>query len=507
MESLFELLSKEELDMILYSIKRYSDGKSELMNSIDLKKILRVWNDEKDFLYKLLGNKLIISKPVTFSKSKTILEEEIDELIDHPFIYNFKSAIDNYNIWSLVSLTSLTENIYPGQNFIVSHNGKSIKINQGCKTVRALGKIAKLFNIDGYEDFRLKHSLILNQKTVKGTLHLSIHPLDFITMSDNNCGWNSCMSWIDNGSYRRGTVEMMNSPCVLIAYISAKQPYIINHKQWNSKKWRELFIVTKDIISNVKGYPYFNDEFDSMIINWIRKLAKNNLNLDFENNQHEIQAGVPIKDFDEEFSVWYHTEAMYNDCYEQTVCFSNNFLKEEEENPSDLNIYYSGLSTCMICGEENDFTNESALSCEECSSIVYCDHCGEAIYNESDMVKINDNIYCQYCYEDNFSECPNCGEIVGNEEINHVYLAVKNKIYIDFDGYICDDCFKDFSNKIHYYKPRWFLYHYINIEDLTTQELINIFKLNKEDIHYYFSQNNEDIAYLTISKEEEKEGE
>lgn len=486
MESLFELLSKEELDMILYSIKEYANGKPELINSIDLRKVLRAWNNEKDFLYKLLGNKLIISKPVTFSKSKTILEEEIDELIDHPFIYNFKSAIDNYNIWSLVSLTSLTENVYPGQNFIVSHNGKSIKINQGCKTVRVLGKIAKLFNIDGYEDFRLKHSLILNQKTVKGTLHLSIHPLDFITMSDNKCGWDSCMSWANNGSYRRGTVEMMNSPCVLVAYISAKQPYIINHKQWNNKKWRELFIVTKDIISNVKGYPYLNDEFDSMIINWIRELAKNNLNLDFENNQHEIQAGVPIKDFDEEFSVWYYTEAMYNDCYEQTVCFSNNFLKEAEENPSDLNIYYSGLSTCMICGEEGYFLSEGEIVCDDCSENTACSYCGDIIYNDHG-IEFGDYILCQWCFSEQVGECQKCGDEVFKDDLIELNLAIENKLYLNIDGYVCENCFKQLlkENKIKMRQTTFNVCSYLNASDLTYRELNSIFRMNKQRIEEF----------------------
>lgn len=483
MESLFELLSKEELDMILYSIKRYSDGKSELMNSIDLKKVLKVWNDKKDFLYKLLGNKLIISKPVTFSKSKTILEEEIEELIDHPFIYNFKSAID---IWSLVSLTSLTENIYPGQNFIVSHNGKSIKINQGCKTVRALGKIAKLFNIDGYEDFRLKHSLILNQKTVKGILHLSIHPLDFITMSDNECGWDSCMSWADNGSYRRGTVEMMNSTCVLVAYISAKQPYIIDHKQWNNKKWRELFIVTKDIISNVKGYPYLNDEFDSMIINWIRELAKNNLNLDFENNQHEIQAGVPIKDFDEKFSVWYYTEAMYNDCYKQTICFSNNILKEMEKSPSDLNIFYSGLSTCMICGEEGYFLNEGEIVCDNCSENTACSYCGDTIYN-GHGIEFGDHILCQWCFSEQVGECQKCGDEVFKDDLIELNLAIENKLYLNIYGYICENCFKQLlkENKIKIRQTTFNVCRYLNVSDLTYRELNSIFGMDKQRIEEF----------------------
>lgn len=486
MRNLFELLSKEELDMILYSIKTYSNGKAELIDNIDLKKVLKVWNNEKDFLYKLLGNQLIISKPIIFTKNELILKEEIYELMGHPFIRNFKNAVGNYNIWSLVSLTSLTENIYPGQNFIISDKGKSIKINQGCKTVRALGKIAKLLNIDGYEDFRLKHSLILNQKTIKGMLHLSIHPLDFITMSDNNCDWDSCMSWVDNGSYRRGTVEMMNSSCVLVAYISAKQPYIIDNKQWNNKKWRELFIITKDIISNVRGYPYTNDELDSIIIDWIQELAKNNLNLDFENGKHQIYSGINIKDFNEKFKISYYTEAMYNDCYKQTVCFSNEFLKREEKEPFNLYICYSGLSTCMICGKEGCFLNEEEIVCEDCSENIVCSCCGDIICND-DGIEFNNHLLCRWCYSEQVHECSKCGDKVFEDDLIELNLAIDDKLYLNIYGYICERCFKQLldKNKIKIHKTKFISYKYLNVSDLTHRELRSIFGMDEQRIEEF----------------------
>ena len=58
-----------------------------------------------------------------------------------------------------------------------------------------------MFNIDGCEEFRIKHSQILNQKELVGNINLSIHPMDFWTLSDNDCGWSSCMSWMENDCY------------------------------------------------------------------------------------------------------------------------------------------------------------------------------------------------------------------------------------------------------------------------------------------------------------------
>ena len=32
------------------------------------------------------------------------------------------------------------------------------------------------------------------------------------------------MSWADYGCYRQGTVEMMNSPLMVVAYLTAEEP-------------------------------------------------------------------------------------------------------------------------------------------------------------------------------------------------------------------------------------------------------------------------------------------
>ena len=334
-----------------------------------------------------------------------------------------------------------------------------------------------MFNIDGYEDFRLKHSLILNQKTVKGTLHLSIHPLDFITMSDNKCGWDSCMSWANNGSYRRGTVEMMNSPYVLVAYITGKHNiYSIDNYQWNNKKWRELFIISQDIISNIKGYPYIDDSFDTLIINWIKELAQKNLNIHYEKNLHMITDGEDIEDFNSKFQVSYFTDAMYNDCYKQTVCFSEKFL----ENPHNLYIDYSGLSTCVICGceGEDEFYTEQSLSCCECSKNKVCSSCGDLIYESDEAIEFNGQLLCTSCYSDLVGECSCCGIEDFNEDLNEINLLVDNKIHLNIYGFFCDNCCMELSEKIKIYMN----IKYIDINDISEIELNDWFNETESSV-------------------------
>ena len=108
-------------------------------------------------------------------------------------------------------------------------------------------------------------------------------------MSDNNSNWQSCMNWQEEGCYRIGTVEMMNSNNVLCCYIEQGKTnwYFGGHQTaedgsidayiWNDKKWRILTYITKDIIMSGKSYPYNNDDYSKKIITEVRDLALKNL--------------------------------------------------------------------------------------------------------------------------------------------------------------------------------------------------------------------------------------
>ena len=79
-------------------------------------------------------------------------------------------------------------------------------------------------------------------------------------MSTNDYNWNSCMDWTGSGEYRRGTVEMMNSPMVICAYLKSDvQQMHFNGYEWPSKKWRAWIVVNKDAILCNRNYPYTND--------------------------------------------------------------------------------------------------------------------------------------------------------------------------------------------------------------------------------------------------------
>jgi hypothetical protein len=345
---------------------------------------------------------------------------------------------------------SLSSNIYSGSTFkIPLPDGTTLVVNNGCKTSKVLGKIAAAFDLPGYEEFRIAHSMILNQKTLKGNLCISIHPLDYMTMSYNDCGWTSCMDWTEGGEYRRGTIEMMNSECVIVAYLTAKEPLRWEDYEWSNKKWRQLFIVTPDVICGVKGYPYCNENLEKIVADWLRELSFWDYSDEYISFRQDSMNTLPNGN---EVHISFSTDAMYNDF---GSCSHHGYFGK---NVSD-NIWqsYSGLSECMCCGGCKDFDDERALVCNNCEELYRCYDCGDR-FDASEMHLVDDEWLCDYCFSEAASECCLTNEVHLNYNLVDVSLerpdgmimideviTISND-FIDLD-YYCDEYTKTLYKK------------------------------------------------------------
>ena len=165
-----------------------------------------------------------------------------------------------------------------------------------------------------YEAFRIWHSMLFNSAKMTGNLCLSIHPLDYITMSENDEGWSSCMNWHDEGCYRRGTIEMMNSKYVLVAYVKSEnnEIYMGNDNHWNSKKWRSLFYLDKDIITSIKGYPYQHPALVKVIIEKLEELAEANLGYMYGHKLRKSDGEDSYLMWDEEAVNYWYTDKYFH---------------------------------------------------------------------------------------------------------------------------------------------------------------------------------------------------
>ena len=439
----------------------------------DVNHLLRLWEEAKsEYLYKMLGGEeLILSKPInyvrgsdelssamwriartyrsfldTFSAkihhacgeysalyqkgvvrtSGLIYDEEAERLdIAHSFYRILYNALDGAGLVEGRIDTRyhrMSDHFNMPIDITMPINGKSFTLSNGQKTMKIVGKLAKVFGMENeFEEFRIAHSQVLNQKTIKGTAHLSIHPLDYATASDNANGWDSCMSWLNEGCYRLGTVEMMNSPMVICAYITGNNIMEVAGDEWNSKKWRAWIIVDKDILVMNRQYPYYNSEIAKFFIDWAKELAETNLGWSYAEYQEHL--------YYNEAQVYLRTNYMYNDfsgdepgCYgtELAMAYADCGTHGLEE----TNINFSGVANCMWCGDkiEPETIEASTLVCEECTGAYHCVCCGERIHDDGIYWDPNgDAPYCYDCYNETFTDCHICGDVYNVDDTAEVF--------------------------------------------------------------------------------------
>lgn len=449
---MIELLTQEEKNAIDAARRYYVDFKS-IDDMCEVESLLIPWQREKSSrLFSLLDKNLILKKKVFYEAGEEEIRSEINNLIaNHPFCENYNKVIISkcnslwYDAIWLLSGAYLVDNIYTGRTFEMSlPNGKKYRVQKGCKVLKALQKISSAFNIPNFEDFRIKHSQILNQRKLEGNLCLSIHPLDYITMSDNDCGWESCMSWAEDGEFKLGTVEMMNSSCVLVAYLESEDSKykLPNDFEWSNKKWRELYVVNEQVLINILGYPYCNDSLSKEVLNWIKYLAETNWNIPYDselfkyNSQKQLIENTHIQ-------LGFYTNNMYNDFRGTHYCYLNKNIVPQE----DKFVYnYSGPAQCMICGETDvDFQTEKSLSCLECGDAKYCCNCHDC-YDETELIcRYNGKYYCKNCFNELFEYCSFCEEYDLYEDFKEIFIIDENNESIEGTNVFraCSYCFEN----------------------------------------------------------------
>ena len=543
-----ELISQKEKELMF----NYICSNGGMTPTVEIDYLLRFWAQHKEVLFKLLDNKLIYSKEIVFEKQEDELFSAADEILclqaEYPRYYNpiteeekkrckvanfmrkVKEYVTNHArpigkedeeeyYWcfsthvshNLMCAGSIAHNAYCGRPFkIETEEGHAIIATQGCKLSRLLGKLAKHFEIDGYEEFRILASQITNQKKLTGKLCLSIHPLDFFTMSDNQCGWDTCMNWMNandgsGGEYCRGTISMMNSPIVVVAYLDSDKPMTFecmdNDEEytWSNKKWRQLFIVSQSCIVGVKSYPYYNDEVSAAAANLLRELAEKNFGwtYDIEDKRWNRNSKIP------EIRVHFTTSssAMYCDFGSSLTSYA--FFNSEL--CKDIGVIdYSGIEVCMCCGETQvSYSDESRLFCENCYPYKKCSECG-SYEHEDNMICIGENTWvCSYCYDEYYVPCSICGEPVYASE-GHVSLTDEEEQRIDdiCSAYIRSHCNtkarmgllpKLFNEP---YNITWSLRSHVDFIDyhaLTADGLATIFDTTESELNDILGVNDNDV--------------
>jgi len=519
---LVEKLTEEDKATLTKYITKYGCMESEF---VGIENWLQNWSHANQKLYKLLGNQFIYEIPFTYEKPEKEVEREIDRLYyeENNFRSNFVRFFrENENItdedqWKFVRLSNvnwLAQNKVP---FTIKYRKpeakKMLQIQEGAKWFRAVGQIIEYFKDDWdwdkkeFEELRKKHAIIFSEKIIKGSLCLSIHPLDYITMSDNSLNWSSCMNWAkEGGCYHAGTIEMMNSNNVICTYLKDRSPYVFDDSEngiWNNKRWRQLVYATKDIIMTGKPYPYVSSDLRSKTLELVKDLAKENLGWDYKFGPERYNDMVHVNRLSrmdqqrewmrakshKKHNIIWDTKGMYNDMLNDS---STNYQCYRNAVDHTKIISVSGKCNCLSCNqplleenwecdEYNDrYHNTSDVICPDCMKekfkCYYChDHheIGDPLITSS----LNGRI-CPDCLNNYVRRCPCCGKLAYIESgIGHVY----------YNPYIYEYLMQGEANRqkiakrLHENGSRIINLYDLNRNDYTPSEIVNLLK-DKDEI-------------------------
>ena len=238
------------------------------------------------------------------------------------------------------------------------------------------------------EEIRLAQSQVSSNRILKGTLHLSTRPEDFLSLSEDTSNWTSCLAMTSHkGDYRAGCLEMMTSSYTILATVESN----------NRKYWRQIILLTPYAIVALRGYPYTAPQVTSQALSLVAATAKRSLDWDYDPQLCYSKSPV--------FAVsggtlTLTTNRMYNDTY-----LGGYYLIGKPLPSSLYEINYSGPAYCLSCGAPlelsiPDFGYESEVLCSSCSHRKICSCCGEMKDLDSLLFdKSLDDYICFYCDE------------------------------------------------------------------------------------------------------------
>lgn len=414
-------------------------------------KLFETWAESKAKFINLFGGLIYEwSEPVEFNIDPKGRETRVQELAGY-----IDSAYQNTDLADFImsNKDSFFDNIVSSEKY---HN-----IPKGMKLIKAF----KFFEEDKKTLSKLQDcaSRVIQEDKLTGTLCLSVHPLDFISSSQNTYNWRSCHSL--DGDYRGGNLSYMVDNTTFMAYVKGadgvKIP-LFGDVLWNSKKWRMLLHVDSDdeIIFAGRQYPFSTKSAADFVLS-----IYNNLLYEEKKKLGEQQSINSIFDFftDEipQFSEWKENYIMtyedkdvgdiplkerylvfnrriydikqivapgahslnYNDLL-YSSCYTKPYFAESNKywKSSSPVLYIGGSVFCLECGKQI-INIEGSMRCKDCEiefgdedsdSYMNCDCCGRRMHvDDGNLVLLDDGLevlVCDDCAAEETFLCDGCGE-------------------------------------------------------------------------------------------------
>lgn len=367
------------------------------------------------------------------------------------------------------------------------------KVSQaGDKNIPEGMKLIKSFkyfenNKQALRDMQDIASQLIQEDKIKGTLCFSVHPLDFLSSSENTYNWRSCHAL--DGEYRAGNLSYMVDNCTFMVYLKGadgvRLPAFPDSVKWNTKKWRMLIHSSTDdeIMFAGRQYPFSSATGINTVLNIYNNIFQQNENnyppfgsyekyrrwhsdyvdaYESEDNpgqSYDLNERYLIYDRElialskvvkESYNTLNYNDVLRSTCYKYpyyTILNPNGYYHSSQrliENP----IWVGEEVTCLCCGNDKISISETmrCMDCEmkygyeENDSYGHCECCGCRIYFD-DAYYVNDYYICDHCFNNECFLCEHCGEAYYNTEKHCV------EIEEDEVEYVCSHCYENYRDK------------------------------------------------------------
>lgn len=425
-------------------------------------KLFADWLEAKRDFIEAFQGKLIYTWPekVTFELSD---REKIRKIED--FIWQVEQTWHNKAL--VLFLESIKDDFYANKLSKV-YETEDFTIPKGMKVIRAFKYFASGTELTALQN---SASMLIQDNKITGTLCLSVHPLDFLSTSENNHNWRSCHAL--DGEYRGGNLSYMVDKSTFICYLKSEKDEILpnfpNDVPWNSKKWRVLFCLSEnwDMIFAGRQYPFSSETgiefvrdrvlpaakigtFTHFMDKLIHSVADENTHMEL--NYQYIPNGsgelVPLIKIVEDYAE-YEEPIHFNDLLKSS-CYSPHYAFKTVESfwgghrpivqmcNNRPHMTIGGHVRCLRCAER-PISSIETMMCDSCESeygdsenYIICGCCGRRVYiDDAYFIESIDEYCCENCWSANIVACDECGEEILRED------AIYDR---NTEAYYCSNC-------------------------------------------------------------------
>ena len=273
-----EMLSQVDVEGLEQLILHLSHLNADLR--IDIREHLNNWAKNKSHLYLAFGKKLKLEKEIEldFSGNSTYVKSLISK---------FYQEITQAKVKRFLKSCSNAEVVMNCLNRNVSF--ENVKFRAGDKISKCIGKILDLYDITPAEkdSVLIKFSMLIQSVKAKGSAVLSIDPVDYITMSENNSNWESCHSM--SGCFRTGPFAYLQDSSTTISYVKPKDDSVFTYGDsktlsYSNKNWRQIVLFSKELkyATQLRQYPYTSQANQSTVASIVMNILNAKSGLDYQ---------------------------------------------------------------------------------------------------------------------------------------------------------------------------------------------------------------------------------